>query len=119
MTAVEEIQTAIENLTELKSMSTQPVESTHWVQGADRHQSAREIYTGPVAAGSSDVATCFNRNDAELIVTLHRTVDAQLGILQKMATLIADAYGGAQLGPEFYRTELALARAINGEATDE
>ena len=119
MTAVEEIRAAIEKLTELKNMSTQPVESAYWVQGANRkrYESAREVYTGPEAAGSSDVATCFNRHDAELIVTLHRTIDAQLAILKEAATQLADAYGGAQLGPEFYRAEIALARAINGEAT--
>jgi hypothetical protein len=89
MTAVEEIRAAIEKLTELKNMSTQPD-----------------------ATGSSDVATCFNRHDAELIVTLHRTIDAQLAILRH----VAEHYRG-DLGIGTNRYVVALARAINGEAT--
>ena len=116
MTAVDEIQAAIVKLTELRGLSTQPVESQHWLQGMDRkrYESPREIYTGPEAEGSADIAICFNPHDAELIVTLHRTIDAQLDTLRTARGF----YGAALTGPEvatlFAEHALILARAING-----
>lgn len=113
MTAVEELRAAIVKLTELRDAAHDGPWSVEEIPETGECRLVREFeFFGPqievVAPGG------MIRDDADLIVTLHRTIDAQLAILQEAATQLTDAYGGAQLGPEFYGNELALARAING-----
>jgi hypothetical protein len=105
MIILEEIHTAIEKLTAERDERGY-VEMNGWL-AAERGG----------ASGAIDDPGYEGITNDPLIVTLYRTIDAQLGILQEAATQLTDTYGGAQLGPEFYRTELALARAINGEAS--
>lgn len=65
--------------------------------------------------GPDDFDSLFSEENAELIVTLHRTIDAQLDMLR-----FARGFYGAQItGPEsstaFAELALALAAAILGE----
>jgi hypothetical protein len=67
MTPVEKLQAAIDKLTMLKEQST-----PRWARSHD--------YTAP-----GELALCFHDlldADAELVLTLHRTIDAQLAILR-------------------------------------
>jgi len=106
MNAAEEIQAAIDKLTALRDKSTPgPWFLTY------------ESATHPRVWGAADedaadhVATMARSpRDADLIVTLHRTISAQLAILREsMRFARADALFDDA-------TELALARAINGGA---
>ena len=111
--AVDEIRSAIQKLTKLRDASTRApwvaqtavLHGQHWgISGADF-----PTITGVAHAseGRDGYGTGSRRVDCDLIVTLHRTIDAQLAILQQRlffaehASLFDDA------------TELALARAIN------
>ena len=92
MTPVGEIRAAIEKLTELRSES-KPGPWTHTWGSA----------TIPAA---DDLAS----EDADLIVTLHRTIDAQLNILRGEVTF-CKVSGFSPSG-----NKVDLARAINGPA---
>ena len=104
MTAAQEIQAAIEKLTDLQALAD---------EGPWMH------YDGDVVMGDPTdyvqaypvVAECGSNNNAELIVTLHRTTDAQLVILE-----LAVAYGELSEGEgsRFITAAKLLARAING-----
>ena len=88
MTAAQEIQAAIDKLTGLRESSTY-IEINGW------------LTEGGCSAITND----------PLIVTLHRTIDAQLAILD-----VAVAYGelGEGEGSRFIVAAKLLARAING-----
>ena len=101
MNAVQEIQSAIDKLTDLQALAD---------EGPWMH------YDGDVVMGDPTdyvqaypvVAECGSNNNAELIVTLHRTLDAQLAILRDglRVTLRSHEYVGEHA--------LTIARAING-----
>lgn len=86
MTPVERLQAAIDKLERLKAKSTQPTGGRDsWLQGSIRRpfEDDGEVYSGPVEVRvSSDIITHIQAEDAQLIVTLHRTIDAQLAILR-------------------------------------
>lgn len=122
MSAVEEIQAAIDKLTEMKAASTQPTGGrTSWMKGnpkRNRFEGLGDIFTGPEDHESRDIATHMVEEDAELVVTLHRTIDAQLAILHEglkvathFGTLAANIVGSVRIPLDH---ALALARAING-----
>ena len=76
MNTAEKIQTAIAELEALKASSTQG----KWAVSAKQLDLSGFVYAPSVCAGCG-----WDRDtdaDAELIVTLHRTVDAQLKILR-------------------------------------
>lgn len=109
MSAVEEIQQAIATLERLRAEST----PGPWRVDDD---SPTDIWTeGESVLGGTvhTVVDPFGRGDyqpdgdAALIVTLHRTIDAQLAWLTVAAELTI-------LNESDWRHELALARAING-----
>jgi hypothetical protein len=120
MNAVETIQTAIDKLTALKSKSTQPTDGTNWVRGRDekRYESSRDVYTGPNedTAGSADIIFGIDPVDASLIVTLHRTIDAQLDFLRTARGFYGAGISGPDVANLFAEHALALARAITGGA---
>ena len=103
MSAVEEIQAAIVKLTELRRLSND------WqfeVTKSDGHS-----YMGSLSIVESVAPEAIDPVDADLIVTLHRTIDAQLVILRS-AQEDYYQYGGRP--PHFFANDVALARAING-----
>ena len=117
MGALDEIQAAIEKLTKLRDKSSQG----WWtiLDNGDRFIAEEDpdgdgafeyIITEPV---------WFNNPvDADLIVALHRTIDAQLAILQGDMRMYADYQRAGWLDQWVSAVEragdLALARAING-----
>lgn len=115
MTAVEEIQTAIDELTRLKDSSTEGYWRVYEDSGTTIH-SDPETYSPLIDAGDFAASSerFENPADAYLIVTLHRTIDAQLAILRLG---LAFYHGDPTLLPGVVRAAdnaLALARAING-----
>jgi hypothetical protein len=105
MSAVEEIQAAIDKLTKLKTESTPgawggrvSILGIIRVQ-TDDHYIVAEVY------GDEDDALC----NTDLIVTLHRTIDAQLAIL----TNARDWWNSWPKG-DIDADVVVLARAING-----
>ena len=98
MTAVEEVQAAIDKLTKLRSESKPGPWTDTWGSA-----------TVPAA---DDLAG----EDAELIIALHGTIDAQLAIFEDFAYRYRTAWAHwIPAGPGAGNT-LALARAINGPA---
>lgn len=95
MSAVEEIQAAIEKLTKLKAESTEGP----WVLVADEHYADRVVDK----SGKWLIGDASNYSDAPLIVTLHATIDAQLSLLRD---------GLNWKSAESYAATLAI--AING-----
>lgn len=95
MTPVERLRAAIDKLETMKQESFDGPWVAHhpfsysWIEGA------------PYAGMRSKIAVQVDEPDAELIVTLHRTIDAQLAILRF-------AVGGLYDLPEF----MGLADAI-------
>jgi len=102
MTAAETIQAAIDKLEGHRRAATEGrwqhkrSLDNHWVESNDRIALAEAI----------------SQPDAELIVTLHRTIDAQLAILRWYAATLATAPGFEPHGSNEF---IALARAILGE----
>lgn len=115
MNAVEEIQAAIDKLTKLKARSTRGT----WEVDDNRPFSSelQGIFVPDVRKYSIkfDWDEQPKRADADLIVTLHRTIDAQLAILNDFI----ERYGMRRaddwepIAPAA-RNALTLARAING-----
>jgi hypothetical protein len=106
MTALEEIQSAIVILTELRD-ERDYCEMNGWL-----------AQTRLGASGAIDDPGYEGLTNDPLIVTLYRTIDAQLEILQEAT----DFYENSQkIGMpdteifEYYGAAYALARAINGE----
>lgn len=104
MTPLERLQTAIDKLEQLKAEST----PGGWdiLDGGDRfiawHDTAESTGFEYIVAEPVEFEC---EADADLIVTLHRTIDAQLSVL---------ALGAVMVGP-IPDNILALADAINGE----
>lgn len=113
MSAVDEIEAAIAKLTELRDAGT----NAPW--GSENITELAEPQSDLVAetrGGTVLVAAQALNTDADLIVTLHRTIDAQLGFL----ILVRDLDMGASLDmlghSGFFGKVLDLARAINDPA---
>lgn len=106
MNAAETIQAAIEKLEQLKALVTP---GDWWSRDIDA------VFAGPGL--SDDVAVAYEVRlswDVELIVTLHRTIDAQLDLLR-----YARAVAGAQVTGKYEELivdfGLEFARAILGD----
>lgn len=115
MSAVDEIQAAIEKLTALKfGSSVRPWLAEPYTYGIqDATQRVRIT-----SAGDSDeynTAEGVLPVDARLIVTLHATIDAQLAILNHAYGQLKDGYSPDEPGAT--EDALDLARAINGGAS--
>lgn len=127
MTALEEIQQAIGTLERLKAGST----PGKWFVGDANGAMPRE-YGALWVVTNEETSTvrsdgeapedwlceihCGTREDAELIVTLHRTIDAQITLLRREHEFALKFGWPAQPFPERLDV-LALARAINGSAS--
>ena len=125
MSAAEEIQQAIATLERLRAEST----PGPWFCEDSGQESAPGFPAVWTDAEGVDLAATIARpddfvmprgvkprGDMELIVTLHRTVDAQLAILQEAVEMLAP-FAGMRLHEDGVRFQLALARAINGGAS--
>ena len=103
MNAVEEIQAAIENLTELKNGASR-AEWSAWRM----YRPARGTFYGVEDGDVNEIAFTRTQQDAELIEVLHRTIDAQLTILSGEVNFCRVS------GFSPARNKVDLARAING-----
>ena len=102
MTAVEEIQAAIEKLSRLRSDEPwRLVGGNEWIT--------------PIGIGVAPDDGGISIGDAELIVTLHRTIDAQIDVLGAARFNIKASPGGYTHAT--VAAALCLARAINGSAS--
>lgn len=109
MTPVERLQAAIEKLERLKDTAT----PGDWRAGSDTYGNAEvRSWFDNDQNGNTRIAHTYahDRADSYLIVTLHRTIDAQLAILRS-------AFGdssGSHDEPNAFRLALELADAILG-----
>ena len=102
MSAVDEIQAAIDRLTNLKETST----PGPWI-GWRQYDPLRGTQFG-IEARDVPTAKVYTIEDADLIERLHATIDAQLAILRRGEVLAAN-------WPESeWKLTVDLARAING-----
>jgi len=109
MSAVEEIQAAIEKLTEQKDQSTSgPWWAWHPANG--RGNSSVDAPSGD--PDNPEMPVEGQRVDVDLIVTLHATIDAQLAILGYGLAVHGSKY--SDLTPPVEHYALTLARAISG-----
>ena len=113
MTAVEEIQAAIEKLTAQRDEST----PGPWaVDDADKCS----VYTIDGGATILQPEDWYPRGDnrpagnAQLVLTLHRTIDAQLAILREPLAVYEKWNIDGDTELEKFPHAYALARAING-----
>ena len=114
MSAVDEIRAAIEKLTGLKESSTQGVWTI--LDGGDRFIAEEDpLGDGPFEYIVTEPVAFRREADCDLIEVLHRTIDAQIGVLRDALSLYEDPI------PMFIGREdqvcwhqIALARAING-----
>ncbi|MEC5149195.1 hypothetical protein [Cryobacterium sp. GrIS_2_6] len=109
MTAVEEIQAAIEKLTSLRDECGY-FEMNGWL--------AEEV---PGASGAIDDPGYAPVTNDPLMVTLHRTIDAQLDILSDGLNALMNPLpfffvNGKDFSSNVYHFHIELARAINGTA---
>lgn len=110
MTPVERLHAAIDKLEALRTASG--TEPWTWGTGRDLGASVRSEQFG-YRFSTGYVGNRSSRNDAELIVTLHRTIDAQLAILRSELDFVARCGWPTQPFPERLAV-LALADAILG-----
>lgn len=99
MNAVERLEAAIAKLETLKAKST----GGEWITDRSGLHSISEEYT----YGSVHVGRLEDGEDESLIVTLHRTIDAQLAILYRGLTSVA---------PEREVAEMLAAAILGGDA---
>lgn len=120
MTPVQEIEAAIARLEQLRSESTGP---NRWMVDPDSPEKVLHPdkpgngWDGTYVAdtGLDELGLPTRPADSRLIVTLHRTIDAQLAILHE-AEKTYRVWRETHVGREAARS-LALARAINGGAS--
>ena len=113
VSAVDEIRAAIEKLTELKVEGTIGPWLVEEVPETGECCLIREFkFFGPQTAPLLEFVAPggMSRADSDLIVTLHRTIDAQLAILNGA---LGDAEGSHD-EPAAFDSAVALARTING-----
>lgn len=110
-TPIERLQAAIEKLKQQRKDTFGQGEHGWWVEEQQANPAFEaEVRAKGVPDGFHDgIAMVQDIADAELIVTLHRTIDAQLAILRHVAT----HYSG-DLGIGTNRHVVALADAILG-----
>ena len=115
MSAIEEIQAAIDKLTKLKAEST-PKPWHDWEDDLTGevdlwHDQEQRLHIANVGvAGMPRVEA-----DAELITVLHSTIDAQLAILGTVRLRLRTVFRGCDKPyPDTIANALTLARAING-----
>ena len=114
MSVVDEVWDAIEKLTGQKAESTIGPWSVEEVPETGECCLIREFeFFGPQTAPLLEFVAPggMGRADSDLIVTLHRTIDAQIAIL-RAAWDDYKQYGGKP--SRFFANDVALARAING-----
>lgn len=120
-TAVETIQAAIEKLEEFKTEST-PSPWTAMEYDDNPGDQGVPIIGGGEAGSMKGHLTAYTMTlgneeqsvvDADLIVTLHRTIDAQLAILHHALTSVGVLAGWVTVDNNAYR----LAAAILGESS--
>ena len=110
MSAVEEIQEAINELTELKAKSTPGWWWGHLnILGVTRVKTDDNYIVAEVY-GDEDEAHC----NAELITTLHRTIDAQLAILRVALAAYTHYSTDEYRALDHDKAAVQLSRAING-----
>ena len=125
MNAVEKLEAAITKLENLKAASTQGT----W-KHEDEYGLSGGKYVGiPVFEFVTARAYAGSESNAALIVTLHRTIDAQLAVVRSAADFLVNAEGEWPLPiwekhPELRErlealldVEVALADAILGDAS--
>lgn len=105
MTPLEELQAAHKRLSEMSAASRA---SAPWPWAAG--ETDVEDMVPSIEASHGLVAHLFRPADRDLIVTLHRTIDAQLAVLERAITREHVKWGADV-------PALGLARAINGEAS--
>ena len=105
MSAIEEIQAAIDKLTKMRGDGAE-----WWVFEPDPNA----IYQTTEDDREDHVLDTVNESDRDLIVTLHRTIDAQLAILRVGSAAYAhySTDEARDLGHD--KASVQLARAING-----
>lgn len=108
MSAVERLQAAIEKLERLRKDAFGQGEHGWWVEEQQANPAFEaEVRAEGVPDGFHDgIAMVQDMPDAQLIVTLHRTIDAQLDILRRAV----DGWAGVEA-----QDALALADAILGD----
>ncbi len=115
MSAVERLQAAIEKLEALKRAS----DDGPWTIG-DESPTHADLFVVACEGGNGDVTDYIDRGNAYLIVTLYRTLDAQLAILRDSAERYSKFPPAREPDwqPKAPSTvnALALADAINGGA---
>jgi len=109
VSAVEEIQAAIDKLTTQKDNSTPGA----WARSAAELDQPGFVLSPRTCAGCGGDFP-LEELDVELIATLHRTIDAQLGILQEAIFQLSDAPLAHGFHGHEFNIIMALARAING-----
>lgn len=113
MSAIEEIQAAIEKLTGQREQST-PGPWWAWHPASGRGNSSVDAPSGD--PDNPEMPVEGERADVELIVTLHRTIDAQLAILTATLEMLKSAERDAFDVSDWEGPELTLGRAITGTA---
>ena len=113
MSAVDEIEAAIGKLEELRAASDDDTTPAAWMLGDDPNARGTDVVAryAPEAERGEVIAENVYGPDAELIVTLHRTIDAQLAILREVIVAHDVEHNWDTL--IYTETALALARAIN------
>lgn len=118
MNAVEKLEAAIAKLEELREASTKPTGAASWYQGQDRkrYEGSREVYSGPDenAPGSQDIVRFAEPEDAELVVVLYRTIDAQLAVMLEARSVYLKWGISGDVALMKYGHAYALADAILG-----
>ena len=117
MSAVEEIQQAIATLERLRAESTPgPWRATANNRRSGTHAIYGELPGQEVVGATPNYGGLWLFADAELIVTLHRTIDAQLAILRQSVVALGPTNLNVIVGQEPFAEPnvLALTRAING-----
>lgn len=103
MSAAETIAAAIEKLESLRGL-----DGTWTLQGGNEWIHPIGITVAPDDGG-------VTTRQADLIVTLHRTIDAQLAILRDALAGLQPGWAGMVQPDENYELQADLARAILGE----
>lgn len=118
MNPVERLQAAIEKLERLRDESDPIRPDSAWVTDYDVTEDARRILVLDSHNGGYDgstVAEVTSEGRAQLIVTLHRTIDAQLAILWAAQIETTDVMTAIE--KPYWEAALALADAILGASS--
>lgn len=118
MTPVEEVEAAIAKLTTLKDTST----PGDWFLTYESATHPRVWGNASLDSLDADhvATTARSAIDAELIVALHRTIDAQLAVLNESLEFYANSKAIGMTDSEmaeYYSNTITLAKAINGSVS--